>query len=647
MLTCLFVILPQNTPEMPRFATILFCLLCVNAMGQPTYLLNRSYPEKWRYIDSLTKTFKHLSSQEINNNINNLEIWASEHDDPELSGELAILGFRNAKDNKPSDNDVKKIQDLAYTAHENNMPILEADALQAIGDYYWPNNQKQGIAIESYIAAYKIYNRYTPDEFPSKKTYIYTLGGAYYRYDDIDNAIKFLKAAVATPAPDTNILRYTTENTIGLCYRKIKNYDSSEWYFRKVYDEAKRNNDSVWIGIAGGNIGITYFYQKRYEEAKPLLEKDIEYGLAHRIIQNAAASMYILASIYYDENNIDKAKEIITNALSICESKPFWPKYPLAEQLYTLLYKIYAAQNDMRNAYLYADSALTAKDSVVSQFNSLSLTKAQEKAEFDQHKIEEEQLEISHLALAKKRNETVFFITSIVVMLFVIGFILRSYKTQKDTNNLLSKEKKKSEDLLLNILPPEVAEELKNNGAAHAKQFDDVTVMFTDFVNFTEAGERMSPQELVGELHTCFKAFDDILSKYDIEKIKTVGDAYLAVSGLPAQNPKHATEVVAAAIEIREFMRLRKEQIGNTTFGIRIGINSGSVVAGIVGVKKFAYDIWGDTVNTAARMEQTSEEGRINISDSTYRLVKEKYACTHRGKIEVKNKGEIDMYFVS
>jgi adenylate cyclase len=208
----------------------------------------------------------------------------------------------------------------------------------------------------------------------------------------------------------------------------------------------------------------------------------------------------------------------------------------------------------------------------------------------------------------------------------------------------LKREKDRSENLLLNILPAEVAEELKEKGTADAKLFDNVTVLFTDFKGFTTLTEKLSPQQLVDELHACFSAFDEICGKHNIEKIKTVGDAYLAVSGLPLANPGHAEDLLRAAIEIRDFMKARKSQI--ETFEIRIGIHSGSVVAGIVGVKKFAYDIWGDTVNIAARMEQNSEAGKINISQTTYELVKGKFNCEYRGEIEAKNKGKLRMYFV-
>jgi len=222
--------------------------------------------------------------------------------------------------------------------------------------------------------------------------------------------------------------------------------------------------------------------------------------------------------------------------------------------------------------------------------------------------------------------------------------------TQKDKiekqHEELKAEKKKSDDLLLNILPAEVAEELKEKGHSQARLFNDVTVLFTDFVDFTNAGERMSPDELVNELHTCFKTFDDISSKYGIEKIKTIGDAYLAVCGLPEPTKDHAEKVASAAIEIVQFMTERRQQLGDKTFEVRVGIHSGSVVAGIVGVKKFAYDIWGDTVNTAARLEQSSEPGKINISQTTYDLIQSKFTCTYRGKIQAKNKGDLSMYFI-
>ncbi|MDB6171982.1 MAG: hypothetical protein JWL59_1293 [Chthoniobacteraceae bacterium] len=218
-----------------------------------------------------------------------------------------------------------------------------------------------------------------------------------------------------------------------------------------------------------------------------------------------------------------------------------------------------------------------------------------------------------------------------------------------DTNIELAAEKKKADDLLLNILPAETADELKRFGRSQARSFDPVTVMFTDFKGFTQISERLSPQALVAELDECFRAFDEIVGRYPIEKIKTIGDSYLCVGGLPTVNSSHACDLVAAGLDIQRYMlshKLAKQEKGELFFEIRIGIHTGPVVAGIVGVKKFAYDIWGDTVNTASRMESSCEVGKINISGATWALVKERFDCVHRGKIAAKNKGDIDMYFV-
>jgi class 3 adenylate cyclase len=228
----------------------------------------------------------------------------------------------------------------------------------------------------------------------------------------------------------------------------------------------------------------------------------------------------------------------------------------------------------------------------------------------------------------------------------MVDDLAKSHKLVNDRTQELVMEKKKSDELLLNILPSDTAEELKITGSAKAKHYPSVTVLFADFRGFTLLSEKLEADVLVKELNFFFSAFDKIVAKYNIEKIKTIGDAYMCAGGLPMANETHADDVVKAAIEMRDFIREHRSLTSDLSFEIRIGVNTGPVVAGIVGLRKFAYDIWGDTVNIASRMETCSEPGKINISGSTHELIKDRFHCVYRGKINAKNKGEIDMYFV-
>jgi adenylate cyclase len=214
----------------------------------------------------------------------------------------------------------------------------------------------------------------------------------------------------------------------------------------------------------------------------------------------------------------------------------------------------------------------------------------------------------------------------------------------------LNQERRKSDRLLLNILPESVADELKRNDRVEPLQYESATVLFTDFVGFTHISEGLTPQELIRELDMCFSHFDRIVKKHNIEKIKTIGDAYMAAGGLPVANRTHAVDCILAALEIQSSMaemKEKREREGRPYWQLRLGIHTGPLVAGVIGYEKFAYDVWGDTVNTASRLESSGVAGRINISAATYEAVKDFFECEYRGKVAAKSKGDIDMYFVA
>lgn len=268
------------------------------------------------------------------------------------------------------------------------------------------------------------------------------------------------------------------------------------------------------------------------------------------------------------------------------------------------------------------------------------------------------QLEIQRQA---QRNRNLFFLVGgLGLLLLVIGFVtvqLRSKNSRIRRQNVvilenqkvIESEKEKSEKLLLNILPPTVAAELKENGASRPRHYPEVTVFFSDFAGFTHIAEKLSPEELVQTLDRIFLEFDVIAERYQMMRIKTIGDAYLAVAGMPGPDGDHAVHAAGAALDIRDFMRRFSDEMeaaGKPRWDVRIGLHVGPVVAGVVGIKKFAYDIWGDTVNTAARMESSGAPGQVNVSGDFYALIRDRFRCTHRGALPAKNKGEMDMYFI-
>ena len=316
--------------------------------------------------------------------------------------------------------------------------------------------------------------------------------------------------------------------------------------------------------------------------------------------------------------------------------------------------KTYAAKEQFDSAYVWYKRFSKFNQKFINEGEAKQLAIEVQRNQYEEAErerlAEQQRQEIERLAEAKRQRLIKYSLAGGAALLILLALVqFRAFRNKSKANKIIAREKERSEDLLLNILPAETAEELKRDGESKPKPYDNVSVIFTDFKGFTFMAEKLTADELVGEIDHCFRAFDDILGKYRIEKIKTIGDAYMCVAGLPEVYADNAEEAIKAALDIRDFMlkyKAERDKEGLPGFEIRIGVHTGPVVAGIVGVKKFAYDIWGDTVNTAARMESSGESGKVNISGTTQALVKDRFDFEFRGKVKAKNKGEIDMYFV-
>ena len=314
-------------------------------------------------------------------------------------------------------------------------------------------------------------------------------------------------------------------------------------------------------------------------------------------------------------------------------------------------------ENKRQTISIQAQTINTANTQLSLTMQELETQKLQGKLYEDSLQITKKNEELANNEIEKQTLINYLLILGLSGLVILAASFYRMYTVKKGIQDLLMQknveietEKKRSDDLLLNILPLEVAEELKRTGKYESRYFDKVTVMFTDFKDFTKISEQISPKKLVDDIDFIFRAFDEIIERNDLEKIKTIGDAYLCVSGLPDTTTHNSMNILKAATEIQEFIQAlieEKKKENQPFFDIRIGIHTGPLVAGIVGAKKFAFDIWGDTVNTAARMEQNCEPGKINLSGSTFKDVLTKVEYTYRGKVEAKNKGEIDMYYLN
>jgi class 3 adenylate cyclase len=495
-------------------------------------------------------------------------------------------------------------------------------------------------------------------------------GNRFTSIGELDNALEALLKAVETAKK----AKYkegegSALTSIADVYSIMGNFSNAEGYYDQAITILKKTDDSINLASALLNAGDAFFNEQKYDKALQYFE---EAGLIFKKTNYLSGNAYNLGNIgmVYAAQGKDRLAEAnINEAIRILEELKDY--YPISVYL-TYMSDIYLRRNDFDTALNYANRSLSLSSShglkdQISEAN-LKLSELFEyKGDFkaanqfykdhiayrdsvkniqvvqqlaDQrtnYEVSQKQAEVDLLNQQKKNQLIILGFTG-VLLLSVFWY----YRT-------ISKEKKRSDTLLLNILPAETAKELKEKGKVSAKKISSATVLFTDFKGFTKYSENLSPESLVEIVGFYFSKFDEIIEKYGLEKIKTMGDAYMCAGGLHSVREDTAHNMVLAAIEILQFVEDTKidQNALEKNFEIRLGINTGAVVAGVVGKKKFAYDIWGDTVNVAARMEAMSEPGKINISENTYKLIKDQFTCEYRGEMEAKNRGKLKMYYVS
>ncbi|WP_373548373.1 adenylate/guanylate cyclase domain-containing protein [Haliscomenobacter sp.] len=495
-----------------------------------------------------------------------------------------------------------------------------------------------------------------------------------YLASDVEKALSYAKAAARESASSGNKVQAAASNyLIATIAERKKDEGNFKLYMKNAINFAKEANDLDMLARSTEKLS-SYFAKKReYDDAFRHTSD------AFRFVNSKGYNMSDLENKYNSQrSSLEREKRTLEAQISQIQGR-------LADlsaeknQLSTEKEKLAESNEKLEEKNLMAEEVITRKDEDIQTISKAKVeaedaakAKEAEVKQLSREKLEQELvlaekeaiITAAQLEDEKRKNEvaaqTKFIQLSVLAaaFFFLLSLLLfgrfkakqRGERTLAEKNKIIEQEKLRNEELLLNILPKNIADELKANGKAKARRFDQVTVLFSDFVNFTKIAEQLSPEELVEELDKCFKAFDHITKQYpDIEKIKTIGDAYMCASGL-SERKALPNNLVQAALDMQSYLEEYKElriKQGKPYFEARIGLHTGPVVAGVVGDVKFAYDIWGDTVNLASRIEANSEAGQVNISQDTYNLIRYRYECNYRGKMPAKNKGDLDMYYVN
>ncbi|MBK7964479.1 MAG: tetratricopeptide repeat protein [Bacteroidetes bacterium] len=454
-----------------------------------------------------------------------------------------------------------------------------AACYNSIGIIYW-NQGNYSKALENYLASLK-----TMEEIGNK----YGIAVLYGNIGIINVEQGDVISAEKNYLTSLKIFEEISEkqgiassyNNLGNVYADEGKYEKALQYYVDALALQKEMKNDDGISISYNNIGEIYINLGKYDEALKNLFEAVNYQTKIEDKEGMSGTFLNIGTAYFKKKDLKESENYLTKSLNL--SKEIGSLDNLKSN-YEVLVKLDSAKGDFANAFSHYKLFISTRDSLFSEENTRKLVQAQMQYDFDKKESLTRAEQDKKDALAKKEIQKQklirdgLMIVFAVVALFAIIFL--------NQRNKIRSGKKRSDDLLLNILPLEVAEELKSKGSAEAKQFESVTVMFTDFKDFTQISEKLSPEVLVAEIDTCFKAFDDIITRHKIEKIKTMGDSYMCVGGLPISNTSHPLDVVKAGLEIQQYMSAHKqksEKEGKTPFEIRIGIHSGPVVAGIVG----------------------------------------------------------------
>ncbi len=491
----------------------------------------------------------------------------------------------------------------------------------------------------------------------SRKDYValanleHLLAGVYFSGNDIYNAISHNQTAIqyATNTRQPTVLAEAYRTAADL-YKELYDFEKAFDYYRnyldvldtiRIQEQARDQQVNQQRTLLAASEGQIKFLIAR-QNFKDLELNQIKFDRERLELQN---------------KNLELEARRKEDEVRLLEAQQDADQAKLREQTLQAL--------EARQRLRLADQQLNAEKQnrlIVELREKEQIERAQNRADSTSRALEIERIQREQAYHSEQDADfrqfayilgMLFFL--ILVIVGVSWWLARRARRRLESQNRkiqaqnvqIQEEQRKSDGLLLNILPQEIADELKASGQATPRLYESATVLFSDFVNFTRLSAILSPKELIDELNECFLAFDEICERHGLEKIKTIGDAYMCAGGLPLPNETHAADAVRAALEMSAWLEARKHERPDAHLSeMRIGIHTGPVMAGVIGKNKFAYDIWGDAVNLAARLEEHGEPGRVNISGATKDAVKHLYESAHRGLIQVHNKGMVDMYFI-